>query len=29
MKREGNTLSPMLRNAWHGKTLKTMVKHSP
>src|SRR5215208_5903985 len=29
MKREGNTLSPVLRNAWDGKTLKTMVKHSP
>ena len=29
MKREGNTLSPVLCNAWHGKTPKTMVKHSP
>lgn len=29
MKRDGNTLSPVLRNAWDGKTLKTMVKHSP
>jgi hypothetical protein len=29
MKREGNTLSPTLRNAWDGKTLKTMVRHSP
>ena len=29
MKREGNTLSPVLRDAWDGKTLKTMVKHSP
>jgi len=29
MKREGNTLSPVLRNAWDGKTLKTIVKHSP
>jgi hypothetical protein len=29
MKREGNTLSPIMRNAWDGETLKTMVKHSP
>ncbi len=29
MKREGNTLSPVLRNAWDGKSLRTMVKHSP
>lgn len=29
MKREGNTLSPVLRNAWDGKNLRTMVKHSP
>lgn len=29
MKREGNTLSPTLRNAWDGRSLKTMVKHSP
>jgi hypothetical protein len=29
MKREGNTLSPVMRNAWDGKNLKTMVKHSP
>jgi len=29
MKREGNTLSPVLRNAWDGKTLRTLVKHSP
>jgi hypothetical protein len=29
MKREGNTLSPVLRNAWDGETLRTMVKHSP
>jgi len=27
--REGNTLSPVLRNAWDGKTLQTMVKSSP
>jgi hypothetical protein len=29
MKREGNTLSPILRNAWDGRSLKTMVKHDP
>ncbi len=29
MKREGNTLSPVLRNAWDGESLRTMVKHSP
>jgi hypothetical protein len=29
MKREGNTLSPVIRNAWDGKSLRTMVKHSP
>jgi hypothetical protein len=29
MKREGNTLSPIMRNAWDGENLKTMVKHSP
>jgi hypothetical protein len=29
MKREGNTLSPLMRNAWDGVSLKTMVKHSP
>jgi hypothetical protein len=27
--REGNTLSPVLRNAWDGKALQTMVKSSP
>ena len=27
--REGNTLSPVIRNAWHGKTLQTMAKNSP
>lgn len=29
MKREGNTLSPVMRNAWDSKSLRTMVKHSP
>ena len=29
MKREGNTVSPVMRNAWDGETLRTMVKHSP
>jgi RepB DNA-primase N-terminal domain len=29
IKREGNTLSPILRNAWDGKNLRTLVKHSP
>jgi len=29
MKREGNTLSPIMRNAYDGETLRTMVKHSP
>jgi hypothetical protein len=29
MKREGNTLSPVMRNAWDGETLRTLVKHSP
>lgn len=28
-KREGNTLSPTLRNAWDGKDLRTMTKNSP
>jgi Protein of unknown function (DUF3987) len=27
--REGNTLSPVVRNAWDGKTLQTMAKNSP
>jgi Protein of unknown function (DUF3987) len=27
--REGNTLSPVIRNAWGGKTLQTMAKNSP
>lgn len=29
LRREGNTLSPILRNAWDGRDLSTMVKHSP
>jgi len=29
MKREGNTLSPVLRNGWDGKTLRTLVKNNP
>lgn len=29
MMREGNTLSPVLRNAWDGKTLRTLTKTSP
>lgn len=29
IKREGNTLSPVLRNAWDGEGLRTMVKNSP
>jgi hypothetical protein len=29
LRREGNTLSPVLRNAWDGRDLSTMVKHSP
>lgn len=27
--REGNTLSPVMRNAWDGKTLQTIAKNSP
>lgn len=27
--REGNTLSPVVRNAWDGKTLQTISKNSP
>lgn len=27
--REGNTLSPVIRNAWDGKALQTMAKNSP
>ena len=29
MMREGNTLSPVLRNAWDGRTLRTITKASP
>jgi DnaB-like helicase N terminal domain/Protein of unknown function (DUF3987) len=29
MKREGNTLSPVIRNAWDGKKLQSMAKNSP
>jgi hypothetical protein len=29
LSREGNTLSPVVRNAWDGKTLQTMVRHAP
>lgn len=29
MKREGNTLSPVVREAWDGGILNTLVKHSP
>ena len=29
MKREGNTLSPIIRNAWGGKPLRSMAKNSP
>jgi hypothetical protein len=29
MRREGNTLSPTLRQAWDGKTLRTRTKHHP
>jgi hypothetical protein len=29
MKRQGNTLSETLRNAWDGKRLQTTVKHNP
>ena len=29
MKREGNTLSPVMRNGWDGETLRTLVKHAP
>jgi hypothetical protein len=29
MMREGNTLSPIVRNAWDGQTLRTMTKNSP
>lgn len=29
MDRPGNTLSPILRNAWDGRTLETLTKNSP
>jgi hypothetical protein len=29
LRREGNTLSPILRNAWDGRDLSTLVRHSP
>ncbi|MEJ7787299.1 MAG: DUF3987 domain-containing protein [Solirubrobacteraceae bacterium] len=29
LSREGNTLSPVVRNAWDGKTLQTMVRNAP
>jgi hypothetical protein len=29
MEREGNTLSPTLRNAWDGKTLQTLTRTAP
>jgi len=29
MGREGNTLSPIIRNAWDGRDLRTMTKNSP
>jgi len=29
MRREGNTLSPVLRLGWDGKTLRTLVKNTP
>jgi hypothetical protein len=29
MERPGNTLSPTIRNAWDGRTLSTITKHSP
>jgi len=29
LKREGNTLSPVLRNGWDGETLRTLVKTNP
>ncbi len=27
--REGNTLSPVVRNAWDGKPLQTIAKNAP
>jgi Protein of unknown function (DUF3987)/Toprim-like len=29
MRREGNTLSPVIRQAWDGDDLRTLVKHDP
>jgi hypothetical protein len=29
MKREGNTLSPVIRNAWDGRPLRTLTKNNP
>jgi hypothetical protein len=29
IKRDGNSLSPILRNLWDGKNVRTLVKHSP
>lgn len=29
LSREGNTLSPVIRQAWDGKTLQTIVRHNP
>ena len=29
LSREGNTLSPVVRNAWDGKSLQTMVRNAP
>ncbi len=29
MERQGNTLSPVVRNAWDGKPLRTLTKNSP
>ena len=29
LSREGNTLSPVIRNAWDGKVLQTMVRNAP
>jgi len=29
LSREGNTLSPVVRNAWDGKALQTMVRNAP
>lgn len=29
MKREGNTVSPIVRNAWDGRTIQTLTKNTP